>query len=415
MNQSRSLLTSIGLIVVLGVIVGLVWGNHQFAEKNVYGEGFFIQWTAINSMVSNGDSPFSSPVTELLREVVGSQDGFAEGAPARYLSPLYSGIIVLPFALIGNYLLAFALWRTAQLIAFFVILLIGLKITGWRPAWYIFLLFSFINLISYHILAAWLDGGLFIWAALFLALAFLAIRNHWNEVGGVFLALAAVQPQMTILVVVFTLIWAGSKRRRTLILWFVMTLVLLSILGSFLVSDWIVQYLRLVFNFSENFPPGTPRALFSQLWPGLGNQLGWLMSAVLGVILILEIWLALRKDFRHFLWTACLVMVISQWIGIPSVPGNYSALILPLILISAMLAERWNRGGQWAAVLLSLIVFTWEWALFYIDITGSHPGTQLNLLLPLPLVLLVGLYWVRWWAIKPKGMLLEELRLAETN
>jgi hypothetical protein len=366
LNQSRSLLTIIGLIIVLGIIVGLVWGNHQFAEKNVCGEGFFIQWTAINSMVKNGGSPFRSQVTEQLREVVGSQDGFAVGDPSRYSSPLYSGIIVLPFALIGNYMLAFALWRTAQLIAYFAILLIGLKITGWKPAWYMFLLFILINLFSYHLLAAWLDGGLFIWAALFLALAFLAIRNHRNEVGGIILALAAVQPQMTILVVAFTVLWAGSQRRRTLILWFVMTLVLLSILGSFLVSDWIVQYLRLVFNFSENFPPGTPRALFSQLWPGLGNQLGWLMTAILGVILILEVWFARGKDFRHFLWTACLVMVISQWIGIPSVPGNYSALILPLILISAMLAERGSvEGSGWQYIV---IIRVYLGGLFYIDI-----------------------------------------------
>jgi hypothetical protein len=40
---------------------------------------------------------------------------------------------------------------------------------------------------------------------------------------------------------------------------------------------------------------------------------------------------------------------------------------------------------------------------------------QLNLIFPLPLVLLIGLYWVRWWAVKPRRLLIEELRLSETN
>jgi hypothetical protein len=30
------------------------------------------------------------------------------------------------------------------------------------------------------------------------------------------------------------------------------------------------------------------------------------------------------------------------------------------------------------------------------------------------LVLLVGLYWVRWWAVKPRSLLMEELRFGES-
>jgi hypothetical protein len=145
----------------------------------------------------------------------------------------------------------------------------------------------------------------------------------------------------------------------------------------------------------------------------LGKQLGWLVSGVSAIILIVEWWLARRRDFRWFIWTASITMVISQWIGIPAVPGNYVALIMPLILISALFIERWPRGGQWVAVLISLILFVWQWALFYRDINSPQPAIQLNLLFPLPLVLLIGLYWVRWWAIKPRRMLIEELKLGE--
>jgi hypothetical protein len=154
--------------------------------------------------------------------------------------------------------------------------------------------------------------------------------------------------------------------------------------------------------------------LFKYTWPGLGQQLGWLVTAILVVILLTEWWMSLRKDFRWYLWTVCLTMVISQWIGIPNIPANYAILIVPLILISAMLSERWPRRGDWAAVLLSIFVFISEWALFRMDVTSTQPGMQLNLIIPLPLILLIGLYWVRWWAVKPRRLLVEELRLGES-
>jgi hypothetical protein len=145
----------------------------------------------------------------------------------------------------------------------------------------------------------------------------------------------------------------------------------------------------------------------------LGKQLGWLVSGVSVLILLFEWWLSLKKDFRWFLWTACLTMVISQWIGIPSIPGNFAGLILPLILISALFIERWNRGGQWVAVLIAVILFIWEWVLVYFDLTSIQPKMQLNLLVPLPLILLIGLFWVRWWAFKPRRLFVEELKLSE--
>jgi hypothetical protein len=414
LNRSRSLDLVIILIILIGFVIGLVWGIYHFADKNIGGEGFLVQWIGVRSLVTSGNSPYSDLVTAQIRETVKYQNNFVPGNPPRFTSPLYSGLVVFPFALIDNKVLAHTLWLTTQLIAIFIILIIGLKITAWKPAWYIFLMFSVLTTFSYHVFIPWLDGGLSIWAALFMVGAFLSIHNHRNEVGGILLALAAIQPQMTILVIVFTLIWGASKGNKLLIVWFFITIISLSIIVTFLVPGWIQQYLKIIFNFSQNFPLGNPGMLFRELWPGLGKQLGWMLTAVLIIIIIIEWYFARRKDFHWFLWTACLTMVISQWIGIPTIPGNFAGLILPLILISAMLTERWPQGGQWIGVFLALILFVWEWAILINDLNSSHPSMQLNLLIPLPLILFISLYWVRWWAIKPKRLLIEELRLGET-
>ena len=414
LKQSPSLNTIILFIFSIGLVIGVAWGIFQFVKTNVSGEGFFIQWISLRSLVADGINPYSGEVTSRIQETVKYENSFAQGNPPRYTSPLYSGLVIFLFALIENNLIAHTLWLTAQLIAIFILLILSLKLTSWKPAWYIFFIFSLITVFSYHVLIPWLDGGISIWAALFLLVAFLAIRNNWNEVGGIFLGLATIQPQMTILVIVFALLWIASQKKRLLVVWFFMTLIFLFIIGLFLDPDWIMHYLRLLYNFSENFPPGNPGMLFRELWPGLGKQLGWLMTGVSGIILIIEWLIAFKKGFRWFLWTACLTIVISQWIGIPTIPGNFTGLILPLFLVSAMLTERWPQRGQWMAVLISAVLFVWEWVLLYNDLYSSEPTMQLNLIIPLPLILLIGLFWVRWWAIKPKRLLIEELRLGET-
>jgi hypothetical protein len=145
----------------------------------------------------------------------------------------------------------------------------------------------------------------------------------------------------------------------------------------------------------------------------LGKELGWMVIGLSVIILIVEWYLAMKKDFRWYLWTACLTIVVSQWIILSTNPGHIVGLILPLILISAMFTERWPRGGQWMAVLITAVLFIWEWILFTKYIIHPQLGIPLSIFIPFPLILFIGLYWVRWWAIRPKRLLIEEQWLGE--
>ncbi len=414
MNQSRSWAPTLLLALSIVLVAGLVWADYRFAQYNIAGEGFSIQFTGIQALVKAGSDPYSDQVTTQIRQSVAWENAFVKDIYPRYTSPLYSGLVVFPFTLLGDKILAHALWMTTELILVFSMLLLCLRLTNWKPSWYSFLLISLGTVFSYHVVMPWLDGGLSIWAAFFLVIGMVAIGANRQEVSGIFMALAMVMPQMVILPVIFTLIWCVSAKKRAVVLWFFSALILLSVISLFLVPDWIIQYIRLLYNFSAVFPPGSPRLFFSSNFPGLGQQIGWLVTGLSVIILVFEWIVSLRKDFRRFLWAVCLTMVLSQWIGIPTIPGNFIELIIPLILIAAMLSERWRHGGPWSSILIVAVLFVWQWALYYLDLMGSQPAVQLNLIFPLPLILLIGLYWVRWWAIKPRRLLIEELRLSET-
>jgi hypothetical protein len=62
------------------------------------------------------------------------------------------------------------------------------------------------------------------------------------------------------------------------------------------------------------------------------------------------------------------------------------------------------------------MLLTGLWLLFANTLTyEGQPIQNPVMFFPLPLFLLIGLYWVRWWAIKPPKLLLEDLQEFESQ
>jgi len=285
LNERRtSLAWLIVVVLMLGAVVGLGWANYRLAAQDIGGKDFQVQWIAVRALVLGSSSHYSDTVSRLiLREIQPSGSG-----PffLYFTSPLYASILILPFALLEDGLLAQALWMTFLQVLMALTLLFGLKLLDWKPPWYGFLALCVFTFFGYHGLFAYIDGGLAILTGFLLAAVLLAVRSGRDELAGVLLALAMSQPQVFILAAIFIVIWAFSQRRPLVVLWLVGTLVILSIVGVFLVPDWILQYLRLLRRLPDYLPPGSPAAVFKQWWPGLGVQLGWVLTAILAVALL---------------------------------------------------------------------------------------------------------------------------------
>jgi hypothetical protein len=387
--------------------------NYRIASQNMGGRDFLVYWVAIRSLITEGNSPYSDGVSREILALATERASNMEGFIPQFNIPIYAGIIVLPFAFIGDFNWAYALWLTAQQIALAVAILSTLYICGGGLSKLVFVVLIATSLFGYHSLAPQLRGSMVIWIVMFIPLFFLSIRADRQELAGILLALMTVQPLLVIFLVLFGLGWSLSQRKYLVIVWFFGGLGFLSVIGLFLVPAWIMEYLRILWHRSLFFTPGAPGEVFRIWWPGVGAQLGWVLTGALALIMIFEWWLAWRKDFRWFFWTACLTMTITQWIGVPTTPLNFVVLVIPLILIIVTWETRWAPFGRWIAIVCLLLVFGWEWALFYHNMSTSQSLGYLNLLFPFPLVVLIGLYWVRWGATRPRRLLAEELRSAD--
>ena len=77
--------------------------------------------------------------------------------------------------------------------------------------------------------------------------------------------------------------------------------------------------------------------------------------------------------------------------------ANLSILIIPLALIFAVIHDRWHKIAAFLTALLMLFVFLIPWALSLIPTRIAQECAFLFL----PLFTMIGLYWIRWWALHP--------------
>ncbi len=385
----------------------MVYANYQFVQDNPGGNDFLVHWVGSRSYIFKGQSPYSDETALEIQTMVYGGPAEEGEHELRVVYPLYSEVLFAPFAMIGNYLLARAVWMTFLEIATLAIAVLSMGMTSWKPKpWMIGIILVF-SLFWYHGLRALINGNAVVVVTLLILWALWAIRKEQDAVAGFALAFATIKPQLVILIILFVFVWAYSHRRWTLISWTIGWVLFLVLLGLFFIPSWPLQNAREIMRFSEYNPPLSLGKAFEEWWPGIGTQLKWGLAIVLVAVLGIE-WRALwGKDFNHFMWTACLTLAAGQWVGIATDPGNFVILFIPMILIFSIIKERWQRAGDRIVLGVMIVLFVGLWAIFLNTVEYGNQAQQSSIMfVPMPLFSLVGLYWARWWIIRPTRLIL---------
>jgi len=414
LENARAILSRfwvIWLAVGLAALAGLTWANYIYALENPGGNDFLVHWVGTRALVIDGTSPYSDEVAIEIQTRAYGRPAKTGEHELRVAYPLYSVLVFLPYALISDFTMARALWLTTLEVALVALTFFSLRLTRWKLSlWFlpIFLLFS---LLWYHSLRPLINGNAVILVALLIVGALLALRAGRDELAGVLLAFSTIKPHLVVIVIGFVLLWTLSQRRWRTLFWFIVVLAMLSALAALFIADWPLQNLREIMRYSSYNPPGTLGSAMAYWMPGIGRQIGWVVTGLLVLLVLGEWWLALRKEFRWFLWTACLTLTASQWIGIQTDPGNFIILYIAVVLIFSVWEERAGRAGRPVVLILMALLFFGPWVLFLRTVSYAEQPIQSPIMFfPLPLFLLIGLYWVRWWAIRPARLLIEDFR-----
>lgn len=399
------------IILLILILSGLTWANYKFSTEYPGGKDFIVQWVGTQELIYKGISPYSDDVEVKIQTIANSRFVSDINQDFQVVYPLYSTIIFAPFAVIQDYNLARALWMSVLEVSIFLIALISLSLTDWKPGIGLFVLYLLFTFIWYHSVYPVIIGNASVLVSLFVVTAFWAIIHRRDELAGILLVLSMIKPDVTFLLWIFATIWGISKRRWRLLIWSYGTLLVFAILGMVIFPDWILQYIAQIINFADLNLGTTPGEIFKLWFPGIGHLLGWGLTIIMGFTLLVEWFSAWKKDVSHFLWTACLTIVISLLIGVQTELGNYIILYFPLIYVIGNLQTRWGKSAGMISIILMLILNLGMWY-FVISTTNKIDQSVNNSLLffIIPFVVLVGLYWIRWWVTRPKRPLVEALK-----
>jgi hypothetical protein len=402
-RRSRNWLFILVSLLVLGGLFLFTRINLAYIQDNPGGgQSFTVQWVGLRGFLTEGISPYSEEAMQRTqREVYGRLARPGEDQ-LRFIAPLYTAVVFFPFALIPEIELARAMWMTLLEVALLLLAYFSVRLANWRPGlggWIVLFLFS---VFWFHSLQPLIEGDPIILVALMITAALVAIRNGSDELAGLLFGLATIKITAVLLPLVFILLWAAGHRRWTIVGWTGGTVLLVGAIAALLQPNWILQNIWQFLAYQANSPPGTIGAVLVELMPDIGGRFGYALMVLLAVIIATE-WIFLRRtEFRGFLWAVYLTLTASLWLGPITDPGNFILAFPALPLVFAIWEERWRRLGQVISFTVIMLLFFGLWGM-YLPGNGWEFSRNLDLafFFPLPIFLLIGLYWVRWWAVRP--------------
>lgn len=416
LKNPRMMAVISALLALLAVVflAGLTWANYRYCQKNPGGNDFLVHWMGTRVFMKEGLSPYSDETAQRIQVVAYGHVAQPGEHELRVAYPLYSELLFLPFALIDDFAMARAVWMTFLEAGILLLSFLSLRIFRWRPGLGTLVGFFLFSMLWYHAVRPLINGNAIILVALALVGGVLAIKSGQEELAGFLFAISTIKPQVVLVPIVCLLVWAMARKHWRLVAWFAGVMVMLVMIGLLFLPSWPLENLREVLRYPGYNPPGTPGAAFAVWLPARGMLLGRILSVLLILMLLFE-WLnAIRRrdQLPGLFWTVSLTLVASQWIGIQTDPGNFIVVFPALVCVAVTLEERWRRLGRGLVWVMLLVIGVGGWWIFLSTVQyGAQPQQSPVMFFPLPALLLILLYWVRWWAIRPPKVLFD--RIAE--
>lgn len=398
-RTSASQYITVGLILV--IIIGFGLMSTIIMIRIPFEDHFAIPWAAGRSWLLGGTNPYDSAVSALAAETV-SESGFLATLPEIDLlvNPVINLIFYLPFSLIP-YTISRSIWITSLALCIGMIGYFALQLSGWK--------LSMIETISAILLTTlWFPGGFSILTGqlspiiilLTLFGIYLIIREQ-DTLAGFLLALTFGSLPTTGLILIAVVVWSISRRRWSIISAFFSGFAFLLVVSLLMLPSWPMDWLRVILNTFSDFDwIQTPLMGLASLLPGIANSLSIFLHVAF-IVYLLSLWITLLgKTGLVFIWKTFAVMVVAFLLHIQASIAHLFLLLPAMFIVFRFFSERWGLFGRILSWTLLMLLTTGSW---FIVLPGGQFSQEATLPLfafGLPVLILMGMIWVRWWAIK---------------
>jgi hypothetical protein len=333
-----------------------------------FGHDFYPIWLTSHDCIPSGCDPYSPEMTRKIQQGLFGRTLDPENPsdpPADYRAFAYPAFTDLLF------------WPTAQFpfmkvrIAF-ALVLVGVTVTSvvlWtqalslHPAPSSLVAIALLVVCSYPVLEGLYAGQLGLMVGFLLAASLLALRRGWPLLAGAIMALTTIKPQMTLLAMVFLLIWSfhNWRERGRFCIGLLSTILILISVAMLIWPHWVQSWARAIAGYHHYAKPPLAGEIF-HLGPNLGGTaslgaiallltivLSWTMrSAVTSSV---EFWLALS----FFLCITAVTLL-------PSDGFQDHVVLLPgIFLVSSQWKELSTNWTYRALLATAAAVLLWPW------------------------------------------------------
>lgn len=397
------------LLLALILLAGLLALNVYLSQTLPGGEQFFLRWSGARGFLRGDVEPYSSEIAQQTQNLVYGRRAQTDEYPYALNDPFPIVLLYTPLALFSNFALARGIWMLLSQIALLWLMVSFIRALEWEPPPWLFALLLLTGVFGYYSLAALGAGtpAVFL-AALFFAILY-ALHSSSDELAGALLCLTFYQWEVSALFVSFVFVFVFNNRRWRVLSGFGMTLVVLLAVSFLAYPGWGLPYLRGVL--SDWYRSDALRfgAFASRWFPEAKFSIGQWTAILLGVLVFWEWIQAAHSHFRHMIWAACLSLAVTPLMGFAVFPSNHVVLLPSLFLIVMLVWERWTRRRGWFPPLILLTAFGAPFWL-YVQANAGAGRLYADLLTVLPpIASLLGLYWVRWWAVRPLRIWADQL------
>ena len=393
----------IALVIIVFLVICAALVSANLTLKG--GGDFYVHWVGARAFLFDKIDPYSGEVPARVQQLVYSDSAKAGDKPYILDTPFQLLLFYYPFSLFSDPTLARAIFTLMLELALFALAILSLRLTDWGAPRIFTILFIFFAVFNFYTFQAIYEAS----PVLILGLLYIGIlfshRAGMDEITGALMAVSLYYWEVgaPFLILVFLRVYY-EKRTRVFAGFFMLCFPLLFV--SFLsYPNWIIPFLRATANNLRADFGFNIHAIFVHIWPSQGGMIAWVFIAALVIILGYEWSLARSRDYRRFYWASCLSFAVAPLLGFRTEMGNLAVLVIPFALIFAIVHDRWHRLGDGLTILLMLVVFTLPWVLYLFAVNRLGAIAQDVIFLFLPLSTLIGLYWIRWWAIRPPRIL----------
>ena len=407
-GRDIQLLILIG-IVTLAVLGTLIGADIQVSRGLSGGGGFFAPWQGARAFLFRHAPPYGTSVATLVQDQVYGRPARAGESPYLPTVPFFLLPLYFPFAFLGEPATARGLWMFIGECALVGTAFVTLRLIEWQPGRVFQIAFALLSVFGFYAINSLLEGGPAILLGLLYVAVLFAYDTGQDELAGALLALSLFAWEIGSLFIVLLLWKSLYDKRQRVLAGLGMTLLLLLVVSFLIYPAWLLPYLSASLAMMRASFGTTAAQVLERLSPVYGARASQALTVLLVIVLIYE-WAATRRaDARRFIWAACLTLAVTPLVGFRIELGNLVVLFPSLALIFAAVANRW-RGGYWLASLLLLIVFVLPWG-WYLRWTWEQNQRAYDyLVLFLPLFTVAGLYWTRWWFVRPPRTWFDHVR-----